>query len=178
MADTRLTHRLATLRDCTALEVVMKASIEQLQSAFLTPEQIEASWFFMGIDTQLIKDKSYFVIESEGRIAGCGGWSYRATLYGGDNAPGRSPDRLAPHKDAAKIRAMYTHPDFARRGVGKLIIKLCEDAARKAGFKRAEMMATLAGEPLYRACGYEAIEQYIETRGRVPVPLIKMGKDL
>lgn len=178
MANTGLTHRIATFDDREALIAIMKASIDELQKPFLSREQIEASWLFMGIDTQLIKDGSYFVIEVEGHIAGCGGWSYRETLYGGDSAAGRDASYLDPETQAAKIRAMYTHPDFIRRGVGKLIIALCEEAARKAGFKRAEMMATMAGVPLYEACGYEVIEHREEKRGDVPVPLIYMGKAL
>jgi len=178
MADTGLTHRIATPDDRQALMAVMEASINELQKPFLSEEQIKASWLFMGIDTQLIEDGSYFIIECDGQIAGCGGWSYRETLYGGDNAPGRSASHLNPETQAAKIRAMYTHPDFTRRGVGKLIITLCEEAARKAGFKRAEMMATMAGVPLYQACGYEVIEHIEEKRGAVPVPLIRMGKAL
>lgn len=178
MSDTGLTHRIATYEDRAALMAVMEASINELQKPFLSAEQIEASWLFMGIDTQLIEDGSYFVIECNGHIAGCGGWSFRETLYGGDSAPGRDASRLDPETQAAKIRAMYTHPDFTRRGVGKLIITLCEDAARKAGFKRAEMMATMAGVPLYTACGYAVIEHLEEKRGDVPVPLIRMGKAL
>lgn len=178
MADTGLTYRIAQPQDRAALREVMKASINHLQKPFLSEAQIKASWLFMGIDTQLIEDQSYFVIECDGQIAGCGGWSYRETLYGGDSAPGRNTALLDPLRQAAKIRAMYTHPKFTRRGVGRLILSLCEDAAQKAGFKRAEMMATMAGVPLYKACGYEIIEHFEETRGAVPVPLIRMGKSL
>ena len=178
MTKTNLTDRIAIPDDCADLKVVMEASINELQKPFLSPQQIEASWLFMGIDTQLIEDGTYFIIECKGQIAGCGGWSFRETLYGGDNAAGRSAAHLDPKCQAAKIRAMYTHPDFTRRGVGKLIIALCEEAARKAGFQRAEMMATLAGVPLYQSCGYEVIEHIEEKQGEVPVPLIRMGKTL
>ena len=174
------THRIATPADLEALRAVMALAIAELQRGFLTPDQIIASNAVMGLDTQLIADGTYFIVEEEGRIAGCGGWSHRATLYGGDHSKDlRDPAQLDPAVDAARIRAMYTHPDFARRGVGRLVMQLCEDAARAAGFTRAEMMATLSGEPLYRACGYTPIER-IEAPGPngVAVPLIRMGKPL
>ena len=106
----------------------------------------------MGLDTQLVLDGTYFVVECDGEIAGCGGWSWRSTLYGGDDSlVSREPEALDPATDAARIRAMYTDPGFTRRGVGRLVLRLCEDAARSAGFRRATMMATMAGVPLYRA---------------------------
>ena len=132
----------------------------------------------MGLDTQLIDDGTYFVVMDDGALAGCGGWSRRATLYGGDRSPGRDAAMLDPAKDAARVRAMYTHPDFTRRGVGRLILQLCEEAARAEGFSRVELMATMAGEPLYRACGYQPIERVIDDRGGAGVPLLKMSKAL
>lgn len=174
------THRIATPADLEALRAVMARAIAELQKGFLSPEQIAASHAVMGLDTQLIADGTYFIVEEEGRIAGCGGWSHRATLYGGDHSKDlRDPAPLDPATDAARIRAMYTHPDFARRGVGRLVMALCEDAARAAGFRRAEMMATLSGEPLYRACGYTPIER-VAAPGPdgVAVPLVRMGKAL
>jgi GNAT superfamily N-acetyltransferase len=112
-------------------------------------------------------------------LAGCGGWSRRATLYGGDHATSlREPRLLDPATEAARIRAMYTHPDFARRGIGRRVLSVCEDAARTAGFARVEMMATLAGEPLYRACGYAEIERTAADVDGVEVPLVRMGKVL
>ena len=132
----------------------------------------------MGIDTQLIEDGTYFVVEEDDEIAGCGGWSRRATLYGGDHTPGREPAPLTPGVDAARIRAMYTAPEFLRRGVGRMILGLCEDAARAAGYDRAELVATLGGEPLYRAAGYREIERFEDDRGGAPVPLVRMGKRL
>ncbi len=132
----------------------------------------------MGLDTQLIEDGTYFVVNVSDELAGCGGWSRRATLYGGDQSPGRSPALLDPATDAARIRAMYTHPAHTRKGVGRLILVLCEDAARAEGFLRAEIMATLAGEPLYRACGYQACERVVDDRGGAPVPLVRMRKQL
>ena len=175
-----LTHRLASLDDLDALRAVMARAIAELQKGFLDPAQIAASRAVMGLDSQLIADGTYFVIESGDAIAGCGGWSRRATLYGGDHSINlRDPALLDPAVDAARIRAMYTHPDHARRGVGRMVMALCETAARDAGFARAELMATLSGEALYRACGYVPIER-VEAPGPdgVTVPLIRMGKAL
>ena len=156
----------------------MDAAIAELQQPFLDAAQIAASRAIMGLDTQLIDDGTYFVVESTGELAGCGGWSRRATLYGGDHTPGRSAALLDPARDAARTRAMYTHPRHARKGVGRLILSQCEQAARAEGFTRMELMATLSGEPLYTACGYRPVERILDDRGGVPVPLIRMTKSL
>jgi GNAT superfamily N-acetyltransferase len=171
-----LTSRLAGPDDLPALEAVMAASIAELQKGFLTPDQIAASRAIMGLDRQLVADGTYFIVEAEGRIAGCGGWSRRATLYGGDHTPGRDPELLDPAKDAARVRAMYTHPSFARRGVGRLILELCEEAAKAEGFKRLELMGTMSGRPLYESYGFAPIEDIVDARGGAPVPLTRMGK--
>ena len=171
-----LTSRLAGPDDVPALEAVMAASIAELQRGFLSDAQIAASRTIMGLDRQLIADRTYFMVETEGRIAGCGGWSRRATLYGGDHTPGRDAALLDPRTDAARVRAMYTHPDFARRGVGALILELCEAAAKAEGFTRLELMATLSGRPLYARAGFLEVEQIVDDRGGAPVPLIRMGK--
>jgi GNAT superfamily N-acetyltransferase len=171
-----LTHRLARLDDMPALKALMDTAIGELQKGFLEPDQIAASRAIMGLDSQLIEDGTYFVVESGGQIAGCGGWSRRNTLYGGDHSPGRNAVLLDPDTDAARVRAMYTNPAFARRGVGRLILNLCEAAAAAAGFKRVELAGTLSGEPLYRSCGYEPIERFEDDRGGAPVPLVRMGK--
>jgi GNAT superfamily N-acetyltransferase len=171
-----LTSRLAGSEDIAALEAVMGAAIAELQRGFLTPAQIEASRTIMGLDRQLVADGTYFIVEAEGRIAGCGGWSRRATLYGGDHTPGRDAAILDPARDAARVRAMYTHPDFARRGVGRLILELCEAAARAEGFTRLELMGTMSGRPLYESYGFVAIEEILDDRGGEPVPLVRMGK--
>ena len=178
MANARLTHRLATLADLGVLRELMDASIAELQKPFLDSSQIESSRTIMGLDTQLIEDGTYFVVEVDGKIAGCGGWSRRATLYGGDQTPGRNAAYLRPQSDPAKVRAMYTHPAHTRQGVGRLILSLCESAARKEGFSRVELMATMSGEPLYRACGYEPVERIHDERGGAPVPLVRMQKTL
>lgn len=174
-----LTARLATFDDLPALQALMALAIGELQRGFLTPAEVEASRAVMGLDTQLVRDSTYFVIEDDGALAGCGGWSRRATLYGGDHsAELREPRLLDPATEAARVRAMYTHPDFVRRGVGAMIIDQAERAARAEGFTRAELMATLAGEPLYRRCGYEEIQRVSAEVGDVRVPLIRMGKKL
>ena len=173
-----LTHRLATRADLDALRALMEAAIAELQKPFLNAQQVASSRTIMGLDTQLIADGTYFVVEIDGELAGCGGWSRRATLYGGDQTPGRDAAMLDPSKDAARVRAMYTNPLHVRKGVGRLILSLCEDAARREGFSRVELMATMAGEPLYRACGYEAVEPILDDRGGVPVPMLRMAKAL
>lgn len=176
MSNPILRSRLATRDDLGALAALMDAAIGELQKPYLDEAQIASSRAIMGLDTQLIDDGTYFVIEVDGKLCGCGGWSRRATLYGGDASPGRNAAMLDPARDAARTRAMYTHPDFTRRGVGRLILQLCEEAARAEGFTRMELMATMAGEPLYRTCGYEAIERVADDRGGAPVPLLRMGK--
>lgn len=174
------THRVALPDDLAALREVMRRSIEGLQDGFLNPEQVAASHRVMGLDTQLITDRTYFIVEKDGRIAGCGGWSWRSTLYGGDDSMvSREPEALNPASDAARIRAMYTDPDFKRKGVGRMVLRLCEEAAMRAGFHRAVMMATMAGVPLYLACGYRETEhvQTVEIDG-ILVPLVRMEKVL
>jgi GNAT superfamily N-acetyltransferase len=166
------------MADLEALSVVMDAAIGELQKGFLTPAQVESSRTIMGIDTQLVRDGTYFIVEYDAQIAGCGGWSRRATLYGGDQTPGRDPELLDPSVDPARVRAMYTNPAFARRGVGRLVLALCEQAAAAEGFTRLELMGTMAGEPLYRACGFEPVERLTDDRGGAAVPLVKMVKDI
>ena len=122
-----LRSRLAVMADVPALTALMDVAISELQRGFLDDEQIAASRAIMGIDTQLIEDRTYFVVECEGAIAGCGGWSRRATLYGGDHFADRSARLLDPLAEPARVRAMYTHPAYARRGVGRLILSLCEE---------------------------------------------------
>lgn len=174
-----LTHRLATEDDLPMLGALMDLAIGTLQRGFLDTAQIAASRAVMGLDTQLIADRTYFIVEEDAAPAGCGGWSRRATLYGGDHSTAlRNAALLDPARDAARVRAMYTHPDFARRGVGSLILNLCEAAAAAEGYRRMQLMATLSGEPLYRARGYVEIERAPTEVGGVTVPLILMGKEI
>ncbi|HEY6784940.1 MAG TPA: GNAT family N-acetyltransferase [Gemmatimonadales bacterium] len=170
--------RAARRDDLEALRSLVEAAISELQRPFLTERQINSSRAIMGIDTQLIDDGTYFVVEIDGHLVGCGGWSRRATLYGGDQSPGRSAALLDPAKDSAHVRAMYTHPNHVRKGVGRLILAQCEAAARAEGFRSVDLMATMAGEPLYRACGYEPCEEIFDDRGGAPVPLVRMTKPL
>jgi len=169
--------RLATRADIPAIEPLMASSIRELMRGLLRDDQVEASFAIMGLDTQLIDDGTYFAIDDEGRIAGCGGWSRRATLFGGNHTAGRSDALLDPARDPARVRAMYTHPDYARRGIGRAILAACESAAQAEGFRNLELAATMAGVPLYRACGYAPIEAFEQaTPSGVAVPLVRMGK--
>ncbi len=175
----QLILRLATRPDLPALREVMALAIDHGQRDFLETAKVVASRGFMGLDTQLIDDGTYFLVETANRVIGCGGWSRRATLYGGDHSASlREPRQLDPKCEAARVRAMYTHPDFTRQGVGRLILSACEGAASEAGFGNVELMATLAGQPLYRACGYHEIEQTSARVDEVDVPLVRMGKRL
>jgi GNAT superfamily N-acetyltransferase len=172
-------HRLAVTADIPALTALMNASIAALLKPVLAPAQVTASFAIMGLDSQLIADRTYFLVESDGVLAGSGGWSRRATTFGGDHSPGRDTRLLDPATEAARVRAMYTHPDFARRGLGRMVLALCEAAAADAGFARTELVATMGGLPLYRACGYvdgEAFEH--EAPSGVRVPLLRMTKVL
>jgi GNAT superfamily N-acetyltransferase len=173
-----LTSRLATYDDVPLLRSLMQAAIDELQKGFLDDAQIRSSHAIMGLDTQLIDDGTYFVVELGGQVAGCGGWSRRATLYGGSHSGGRDAALLDPSVDPGRVRAMYTHPAFARRGVGRLVISLCEAAAAAEGFATLELMATLSGRPLYEAAGFEAVEHVEDSSGGAAVPLIRMRKAL
>jgi GNAT superfamily N-acetyltransferase len=171
--------RLAREDDITALSAVMEEAIAELLKPHLTPEQVLASHAIMGLDTQLIEDGTYFVAEIDHAIAGCGGWSRRATHFGGDHSPGRDARLLDPAAEPARVRAMYTHPHFARRGVGRAILAWYEKAASEAGFTTVALVATMAGLPLYRACGYADVEAFDEpTPGGTAVPLMRMLKRL
>ncbi len=173
-----LTIRPAGRADEAAIAALMALAIEQLQRGYLTSEQIESSKAGMGLDRQLIDDGTYFCVEDDGELAGCGGWSRRATLYGGSHSAGRDARLLDPTTERARIRAMYTHPDHVRKGVGRLILEAAEEAARKEGFGAIEMAATMAGKPFYERCGYAVEREWEDTNGAVPVPLATMAKSL
>lgn len=171
-----VTVRIATDDDLPAIAAIIERAVTGLQGDFLSLSEIEASRRFMGVDTQLVRDATYFCAVIDDRIAGCGGWSWRRTLFGGDGAGDLiDPAPLDPANEPARIRAMYTHPDYVRRGIGRAILAAGEDAARSAGFREIDLMSTLAGEPLYRRCGYYPISERVHY---ADVPLIPMRKRL
>lgn len=170
--------RTATEADIDALDRLIRRAMAQLLDPVLTPDQVKASYAVMGLDRQLVADGTYVVVEDGRRLVGCGGWSDRATLYGGDHSAGRDTRRLDPASEPARIRAMYTDPDHSRRGIGRLVLEECERRARAAGFARTQLMATLAGEPLYLACGYREMERVVDMVDGVGVPLIRMERAL
>src|SRR5215472_2468428 len=146
-----LSLRKALPYDIPALTALIDASVRGLQARDYTAEQIDGALRTVyGVDAQLIDDGTYFAVEAPGAIVGCGGWSRRRTLYGGDQCAGREDSLLDPTAEAAKIRAFFVHPDWARRGIGGMILEACESAALAAGFTRFEMGATLTGVPFYR----------------------------
>jgi len=171
--------RLATAADEPAMRAIMQRAIAELLQPYLPPDAVAASFEIMGLDSQLIADATYFAVTENDHIVGCGGWSRRATLFGGDHTAGRNAALLDPATEPARVRAMYTDPAHVRRGVGRMILAACEDAARAEGFRAVELAATLAGAPLYRACGYQVIEPFTaRTSAGVDVPLLRMGKPL
>lgn len=179
--------RLATEDDVPDLRALIESSVRGLQAGDYTPAQIEgALGSVLGLDTQLIHDRTYFVAEpidqnvnARKRLAGCGGWSKRKTLFGADHGPGREPELLDPATDAAKVRAIFVHPAFARQGLGSLILATVENAAVAAGFKRFEMGSTLTGVPLYRLKGYIEMERIdVPLKNGEALPVVKMVKSV
>ena len=174
------TLRAATPSDIPALQELIAASVRGLSPGFYTPAQIDAALTdVFGVDSQLIADGTYYVIEGESGPAAAGGWSRRRTLYGGDQAKDAADPLLDPAADAARIRAFFVHPGYARRGLARQLYAACEDAARAAGFRRFELMATLPGEPLYVALGFVAVER-VERRlaNGVVVPFTRMAREI
>lgn len=172
--------RLATRADQPALQQLIARSARALGAADYRPEQIEAALLgAFGVDTQLIDDGTYFVVEADGQMAGCGGWSRRRTLFGGDSARERDAGQLDPRTDAAKIRAFFVHPEHARHGIGRMLLERCESEARARGFRRFELMGTLPGVRLYRALGYRpgAMIHYPLGSG-ITIEFVPMSKEL
>jgi GNAT superfamily N-acetyltransferase len=172
--------RLAREADIPTLEALIALSVRGLLAAYYPPDVLEASiGSAFGVDSQLIRDGSYFVIEHEGAPIACGGWSRRATTYGADRLHGREDTLLDPAKDPARIRAFFIHPDWARRGLGTAILQASESAARAARFTRALLIGTPAGEKLYVTRGYTAEERYdAPLPGGLKMPVIRMTKSL
>ncbi len=171
--------RIATRDDIPAITDLMAASMAALLPDFLDEKQVQRSNESMGVDTQLIEDGTYFLVYVDDALAGCGGWSRRRTLYGGNHTAGRDDSLADPHTEPAKIRAMYTHPDFTRRGIGRFLLDAGEAAARAEGFKTMEMGSTAPGRPLYEACGYEFVEDLSKpSEDGTIVPVLRMRKSL
>ncbi len=157
----KFNHTVATYGDISSIDKLMSISIKGLLKPLLDKNELEASYESMGLDKQLIDDGTYFLIFEEDNLVRWGGWSYRKTLFGSNNTPDRDGSFLNPKKDAARIRAMYTHPSWARKGIGSLVMKLAEKNAKNAGFLKCELMATLSGLPLYKEHGYSELEDVI-----------------
>jgi GNAT superfamily N-acetyltransferase len=172
--------RKATLDDRVAIEQLIVESARTLSRKDYSDEQIEAAIrSVFGVDTSLILDGTYFVAESNGRLLGCGGWSKRKTLFGGDQFAGRDASELDAQTEPAKIRAFFIRPEFARKGIGRAILSRCETEARACGFRSLELMSTLPGLKLYRACGYEGHERIeYEIVDGVTIQFVPMRKDL
>jgi len=175
------TVRLARPEDISVLAELIDESVRGLQASDYTASQIEAALANVyGVDTQLISDGTYFVVETASvppHIVGCGGWSKRKTLYGGDQWSAREDSLLDPRSDAAKIRAFFVRPEWARKGIGSLILNACEQAAAAAGFTRLEMGATLTGVPFYLARGYKSLERLsVPLNDKESLPIVRMEK--
>jgi GNAT superfamily N-acetyltransferase len=170
--------RLTALADCDAIRALMDVAIHELQKGYLDPNQIKASAAGMGLDTQLIEDQTYFTVWCGNDLAGCGGWSNRATLYGGNHSAGRSLRLLDPQTERARIRAMYTSPHYVNRGIGRMILETSEKAAFAEGFRSLEMAATMAGKQFYLKCGYAVESEWYNENVAIPVPLATMVKTI
>jgi GNAT superfamily N-acetyltransferase len=181
MVQSYLNFRLATTDDSAHIESLIEASVRGLSIQEYSPSQIDqALGTWLGLDTQLIVDGTYYVVEpgvGPGELAAGGGWSRRRTPYGSSHRPGRDDALLDPRTEAAKIRAFFVHPDWARHGIGSRLLKMCEDAARREGFTRCEMGATLPGVPLYRRHGYVEGERVeLPLANGETLPIVKMEK--
>jgi GNAT superfamily N-acetyltransferase len=188
------TIRKAQPADIPVLQSLIGRSVRLLQSKDYTPSQLESALDTVyGVDTQLIADGTYFAVETgsgsgtqthskdsgHSQIVGCGGWSKRKTLYGGDNWSGREDSLLDPQKDAAKIRAFFVDPEWARRGIGTLILQTCEAAAIAEGFRRLEMGSTLTGVEFYRALGYSELEKLaVPLKNGESLPIVRMARQV
>ena len=172
--------RLATPSDVAALRRLIDISARGLSAGYYSAEQIEAAvTHVFGVDSQLIADGTYFVIDGPDEPAAAGGWSARRTLYGGDQMKGSADSLLDPSTEAARIRAFFVHPKWARQGLARRVYAACESAARDAGFGALELMATMPGEPFYATLGFEVVERVVvPLPGGVDVPFVRMRRPL
>jgi GNAT superfamily N-acetyltransferase len=172
--------RLAKEQDVPRLKQIVPASVRALSTGYYTDRQVESALLHIfGLDPWLIADGTYFAVEAEGHVVGGGGWSQRATLYRGDHTNGAAHDMLDPARDAARLRAFFVDPAWARRGIGRRVIAVCEAAACRAGFRRMELAATLPGEPLYAAMDYAVTERFaIAMPEGESLPVARMVKAL
>ncbi|MYN25139.1 GNAT family N-acetyltransferase [Duganella levis] len=172
--------RHATPVDIPAMEALIARSGIELSAGFYTSEQAQAvTRYVFGVDTQLVADQTYFIIEKDGQLAACGGWSKRSTLFGADRTKKGADPLLDPATEAARIRAFFVDPSAARQGLGRMLLQHCTDAAAAGGFTTLELAATMPGVPLYQACGFEIVEPIeITLPGEVQVPLAKMRKSI
>lgn len=174
-----LSFRHATHADIPAIETLMALSMDKFLPEVLSPAQAKKSHASMGLDIQLIDDRTYYLVFEHEVLVGCGGWSRRRTLFGGSHTSGRDDTLADPATEPAKIRAMYTHPDYARRGIGRALLTKGEDAARAEGFATIELGATASGLLLYEKCGYQVVEDLSSPdEDGVTVPIIRMRKAL
>jgi GNAT superfamily N-acetyltransferase len=172
--------RLAREDDIPALEELIPVSVRKLQAKYYSPAQMEAALgSIFGVDRQLIRDRTYFVVERGPHLVGCGGWSKRRSLYGGDRGRAEPDCELDPKSDAARVRAFFVHPAWARNGIGRSIMMACEREILAAGFGQVDIVATLAGEPLYASFGYAVVERYeIAMTGGLALPVVRMTRTM
>jgi len=172
--------RQAVLDDVPALERLIPESVRTLQSGDYTPEQMEAALgTVFGVDRQLIRDGTYFVVQDQGTIIACGGWSKRRTPFGSDHTPAKDDAMLDPAREAAKIRAFFVHPSHARRGIGTKLLDACEAASKAHGFTRLELTATVTGEHLYARHGFQATDRFeVPLTNGLGLPVVRMSKTL
>lgn len=175
-----LSLRLATHPDIPVLNRLIERSARALSEGYYTPRQIDAAIHHVfGVDSRLVDDGTYFVAEKDGQLVGCGGWSKRKTMYGGDQRPVGPPEYLDPQRDAARIRAFFVAPEAARQGVGRQLLRACAEAAARHGFTRLALMATLPGVPLYSACGFLPVEPVTDTLpDGTPIEFLRMERAL
>jgi N-acetylglutamate synthase-like GNAT family acetyltransferase len=171
------TLRKAEMSDCAAIEHLIGESARGLRTGY-SADQVEAALgSVLGLDTQLVRDGTYFVAEDDGRIVGCGGWSRRKTMFGSDHGPVKDDAWLDPATDAARVRAFFVHPEWARRGIGSALLQACEDAAKVEGFTKLELVATLPGLLLYEKRGFEPHERFaVPLADGKSLPVVRMVK--